>query len=292
MNNLSMENFNNYNDVTGYKYFKSNNSKKFCSDTPKGIQCNSDNLSDNEKFYIKDLGNNMYALKGGRSKKWCSNHSDKIICNKNNINDNEVYRIKRGQDMGKDIFGLISNMDNKHCSYDGKSMKCNKEWMQNDEKFIFDYERSNTKKINSVIDNIKHKNNIISENIDLAYKKNKIIKENIDEDIHLVKSQLQISNDELFRKENSLFILKIIAFMVFLFIITKLLVKIYFINKNMENIIIGCILIIGVSLILRTLYSFSKRLSYNLSEKDYKFNEEIPDEENLQKENLDEESDN
>lgn len=121
--------------------------------------------------------------------------------------------------------------------------------------------------INNIIKNISKKDNIILNNINRTMEKNKKIVYNLNDDVYLVQNQVRISNNELYKKENTLFILRVITTIILMLIILKLLVKLSFISIQNEIIYISLILLIGFMLIGRVLYSFYSRRKYDLSEK-------------------------
>lgn len=121
--------------------------------------------------------------------------------------------------------------------------------------------------INNIIKNLGKTDNIIINNINRSIKKNKKIVYNLNDDIHLVQNQVRISNNELYKKENTLFILRVITTIVLMLIILKLLVKLSLISIQNEIIYVSLILLIGFMLIGRVLYSFYSRRKYDLREK-------------------------
>jgi len=121
--------------------------------------------------------------------------------------------------------------------------------------------------INNIIKNLGKTDNIIINNINRSIKQNKKIVYNLNDDVHLVQNQVRISNNELYKKENTLFILRVITTIILMLIILKLLVKLSLISIQNEIIYISLILLIGFMLIGRVLYSFYSRRKYDLSEK-------------------------
>ena len=110
----------------GYYIISGSRGNEYCSDDPNGIICNRNFVKDWEKFYVKPLGNNIYAIRGGRGQ-WCRSSPVGLVCDADNFDSPDtqfkIYGLGRGNKYG--FRSLVGDPDfPSWCADYGNGLRC------------------------------------------------------------------------------------------------------------------------------------------------------------------------